>query len=174
MSGGEGLASAVALALAEAGPMIGDDAVQLPLLDVGAVEAARDGVEGRDPGRAVEAVRRAGRPKGATNKRTGAWRDYLLSKYAHPLEVLAQAYSRPVETLAAELGCTRKEAFDSQIRAAAELAPFIESKMPVGVAIDARGVIQLVINGAEPAAIGADASEVMGLSAMAQIQGLSE
>jgi hypothetical protein len=176
---GDGLSSAAALAIGAAGPMVEPDEVQLfmPLADAGAIEAARDGVAGRDPHRAIEQVRRAGRPKGATNKRTGVWRDYLLSRYAHPLEVLAQTYSRPVEALAAELGCSRKEAFDSQIRAAAELAPYIESKMPVAVAVDARGVIQLVINGSEAAAgaiIDAEGGEVLGLSAMAQNQGVTE
>ena len=179
MSGGDGISAAVASALAEAGPMIEPEPVQalLPLADAEAIEAARDQREDRDAGQAVQLVRKAGRPKGASNKRTAQIRDYLLSRYAHPLEVLAQTYSRPVEALAAELGCSRIEAFKVQVSAAAELAPFIESKMPVAVGIDARGTVQLVINGAEAVPGGfIDAEGVVmgGLSAMLQNQGDSE
>ncbi|MFZ4687864.1 MAG: hypothetical protein ACOYLS_01370 [Polymorphobacter sp.] len=175
MSGGEGIASAVAQAMAEAGPMAAPVKIEqlLPLGDALAIEAARDGRADRNAGHAVEAVRAAGRPKGATNKRTAAWRDYLLSKYAHPLEVLAQAYSRPVETLAAELGCTKLEAFTAQVKAAAELAPFIESKMPIGVAVDARGTISLVIHGADSGEA-VEGGSAWGLSAMLQNQGVDQ
>lgn len=171
---GEGMASAVAAAMAEAGPMIGAVEVErlLPLGDAMAIEAAR---EGRRIDQAVDLVRKAGRPKGAVNKRTAVMRDYLLTRYPHPGEALAQAYSRPVEVLAAELGCSKLEAFQAQVRAAAELLPYIESKMPVAVAVDARGAISLVIHGADGAAgavIDADGGEMLGLSAMLRNQGV--
>jgi hypothetical protein len=179
MSGGDGIGAALAQAMAEAGALVEPAPVQvaLPLGDAEAIEAARDLRPDRDAGHAVQAVRKAGRPKGASNKRTGQLRDYLLSRYAHPLEVLAQAYSRPVETLAAELGCSKVEAFGLQVRAAAELAPFIESKMPVAVGIDARGTVQLVIHGGEAAGgavIDAEGVTLGGLSAMLQNQGVIE
>jgi hypothetical protein len=176
---GDGIGAALGAALAQAGPLVEPEAVQapLPLGDVEAIEAARDGRPDRDAGQAVQLVRKAGRPKGAMNKRTGQLRDYLLSRYAHPLEVLAQTYTRPAEVLAAELGCTKLEAFQQQVRAAAELAPYIESKMPVAVGIDARGTVQLVINGAEAAGgaiIDAEGVTLGGLSAMLQNQGVMD
>jgi hypothetical protein len=74
-------------------------------------------------------------------------RDFLLAQFTHPLVVLAQTYSRPVETLAAELGCSHLEAFQLQVKAAVELAPYVESRMPVAVNVDARGTIALTIHG---------------------------
>lgn len=178
MSGGAGIGAALAAAMAEAGQLMEPAPVQvaLPLGDAADIEAARDQRADRDAAHAVQAVRKAGRPKGASNKRTGLLRDYLMSRYAHPLEVLAQTYSRPVETLAAELGCSKLEAFQTQVRAAAELAPYIESKMPVAVGIDARGAISLVIHGADGTPggfIDASGAEVLGLSAMLQDQEVS-
>lgn len=163
MSGETGLAGVVAQAMAEAPPIVAD-AVQLPLIDVGMVEAER--AAGVTIGQAVENVRRAGRPKGAMNKRTGALRDYILNQFQHPAVALAQAYSRPVDMLAAELGCTKLEAFTVQVRAAGELLPYIESKMPVAVGIDQRGTIQLVIHGADERPAVVDGGELVGLSAM--------
>lgn len=163
MSADTGLAGIVAGAMAEAAPIVAD-AVQLPLIDVGAVEAERQA--GVAIGQAVENVRRAGRPKGAINKRTGQLRDFILAQYQHPAVALAQAYSRPVDTLAAELGCSKLEAFTVQVRAAGELLPYIESKMPVAVGIDQRGTIQLVIHGAEQRPATVDGGDLTGLSAM--------
>lgn len=173
MSGGagDGLASAVAIAMDAAGPMTAPEtaAPLLPLLDEHAVEAARDGSPTRDAGQAVERVRKAGRPPGAINKRTGVLRDFILNQYSHPAVVLAQTYSRPVDDLAAQLGCKRIEAFQVQVKAAAELLPYIESKMPVAVGIDARGAISLVLHGADGASGGvvdAQGIEMLGLTAM--------
>lgn len=124
-----GLASAVAAAVDAAGP------ARLPLADVETLDLftdpARAAADPREAARqALEAGRRSGRPRGSSNKRTAKWRDYLTSRYAHPLEVLASTISRTPAELAAELGCTRLEAFQLQQRAAAELAPYMESKMP--------------------------------------------
>lgn len=45
-------------------------------------------------------MRGRGRPSGSVNKRTMAMASYLLSKYRHPLDVAAAAYSmKPVELL---------------------------------------------------------------------------
>lgn len=92
MAGDDGLASAVALAMAEAGQLVPDEGPMplLPLLDAEAIEVGRDRPGGI--GAAVnEAARRPCRPRGAINKRTVRTRDYLLSRCAHPLEVLAVA-----------------------------------------------------------------------------------
>lgn len=76
-----------------------------------------------------------GRPPGARNKSTAAWRDYLLGRYPSPLVALAEAYTRPARDLAEELGCKPVEAFQVQMRAAAELAPYLHGKMPVEVQV---------------------------------------
>lgn len=118
----EGFASAVeqAMAMAPALPLRGAGVEQLALLpETGDIR--RDMVDALPRGR--------GRPAGAVNKRTGAWRDYLLTRYPHPLETLAAIQGTPVDVLAAELGCKRVEALAIIKSAAAELAPFMESKM---------------------------------------------
>lgn len=84
--------------------------------------------------------RSAGRPAGSRNKSTQAWRDHILGRYSSPLVFLAEAYSRSVHDLARELGCTLLEAYDRQVKAAAELAPYLHGKMPV----------ELQVNGALP------------------------
>ncbi len=124
-----GLASAVEAAVADQGarlPLTPAEDLDL-FTDLEAsrrspVQAARD---------AIDEARARGRPRGSPNRRTLKWRDYLASRYAHPLEVLAQTITRTPAELAAELGCSTFEAFTLQQRAAAELAPYMESKMPV-------------------------------------------
>ena len=135
-----GVSSAIQLAVAEAGPM-------LPLSDPEQLELLRSEKGTLTRASIDAAVAKSGRPRGAINKRTAKVRDYLLSRYAHPLEVLAQAYSRPTDALAAELGCKREEAFALQIKAAAELAPYIEGKMPVSVNLAVQSDLHLVIPG---------------------------
>lgn len=80
-----------------------------------------------------ELGRGPGRPKGSPNKRTAKLRDYVLARYRHPAEVLAALASMPVERLAADLLCDRIEAATLQVRAATELLPYLESRMPVAV-----------------------------------------
>lgn len=137
---GEGFGAGVAAALDQAGPLLPlRDAEQLDLLQDkhGRVVSSRIG----------EATRSRGRPPGASNKRTADVRDYLLSRYAHPLEVLAQMISRPTDTLAAELGCKPVEALALQKSAAAELAPYLEGKMPVTVNVNGRRDVVLFMPG---------------------------
>jgi hypothetical protein len=106
---------------------------QLPLLPADQLEALPDDATARR--QALTQPRRGpGRPPGARNRSTEDWRRYLLSKYRSPLEALAEAYSRPVRDLAAELDCKPIEAFAVQMRAAADLAPYLHGKMPVEVA----------------------------------------
>lgn len=135
-----GMGAAVAAAVEEAGAL-------LPLRDAEQLELIRDD-RGRLERPAVgEAPRQRGRPRNARNKRTQELRSYLLSRYAHPLEVLAQIYSRPTDALAAELGCKPVEALAIQKSAAAELAPYVEGKMPVAIDLTARGDFVLAIEG---------------------------
>lgn len=88
-------------------------------------------------GEAVQAAiaeqrRRAGRPPGAQNKSTVAMRQWLLSRGADPLQRLMEFALHTPTSLAAELGCTRLEAF-RELRALWEAcAPFFHGKaLPV-------------------------------------------
>jgi hypothetical protein len=85
-----------------------------------------------------------GRKRGSGNRRNKEFRDFVLSRGGHPGEFLQRVYDRPVEQLAAELVCDKKEALDRQIRCAAELLPFIEGKMPTKVDLTVKGDMQLV------------------------------
>lgn len=149
----KGSAAAVAEAVQAAGP-VRRAAVQqrLPLAEAGALALALD----ENPGNRVAAVkeaRRRGRPRGSRNRRSEDLARFILSRYAHPLEVLAQTYSRPVEDLAAQLGCEPAAAMALQVRCAAEALPYFESKKPVAVQVDTR-MIQLVIAQGEAAGDG--------------------
>lgn len=126
---GDGLRAAVELALDAAAEPVA--AEQLPLLPAEDLAALPDDEMQRR--RQLAAPRGPGRPKGSSNRKTLAMRDWILSRYRSPLEVLAETYSRPVADLALELGCSRIEAFDRQQRAAIELAPYLHGKAPVEV-----------------------------------------
>ena len=136
----DGLVSATDAAIAAAGPLLPlRDAEQLPLIDLPGKRLRRDQVEQLPRGR--------GRPVGATNRRTTAWRDYLATRYTHPLETLAVIQSQPVDKLAAELGCKPIEALAVIKSAAAELAPYMEGKMPVAIDMTMKGDMMLAIAG---------------------------
>lgn len=95
-----------------------------------------DGPEGAlGPVSAVLERRGPGRPKGAINKRTEDLRRFLLARFKHPIVALAEVYSIPVDELARELGCDKVDALTLQLRAAAEVAPYVDSKMPAKVHI---------------------------------------
>jgi hypothetical protein len=131
----DGMAAGVAAAMAEQPAAVEARAVQLPL--IGADDLAALPAQGYER---VKALRtgRPGRPVGAINRSTDEWRRYLLSRYASPLQVLCETFSRPVADLMLELGCTRLEAFRIQMMAAAEAAPYLHGKMPIEVAVTGR------------------------------------
>lgn len=93
------------------------------------------------------ALRSTGRPKGASNKRTLAMRDlYLRLGYTHPMLFMGEVLSRPVAQLAQELDCKLAEALEIQRKVAADLAPYLESKMPTQVkAPDGEGLPVLIM-----------------------------
>lgn len=82
---------------------------------------------------------KGGRKKGALGRRNAEFRKLILASGGHPGVFLQRVYDRPVEQLAAELNCTKKEALDRQIRCAGELLPFVEGKMPATVNLSVRG-----------------------------------
>lgn len=138
MAEATGVAAAVQAAHREA-PAPVDGAEQLPLAGL---PLAAKGAE-------LQATpeRERGTRKGVPNKRTQAWVDFILSRYQSPLVALAETMSRPVTELCAELACTRLEAFQLQIRAMSELAPYLHQKLPQALSIEAAsGVALLNIN----------------------------
>lgn len=82
-------------------------------------------------GRMVEAVRRdrAGRPPGAQNKATKEIKDLIRRLIGDPLFERARWAAHTPESLAAELGCTKLEAFDRLDRIRNELAPYFYARL---------------------------------------------
>lgn len=127
----EGLSSAVEMVGVGEPPK--DESEQLELIPAA---LPLDGFDAKIQGVSVTAVaekRTAGRPKGAKNKRTQEWADYILSQYQSPLIALAETYSRPTEELSKFLGCKKLEALNVQLSAAKEVASYVHQKMPVAV-----------------------------------------
>lgn len=91
-------------------------------------------------------LRGPGRPPGARNKRTLEWAEYLLTRYASPLEVLAQMAVARVDELAASLGCTKLEAFQEKRQAAIALVPYVHQKQPLAVNLNNKTFVYLTIN----------------------------
>lgn len=126
---------------------------------------------------AMQGPRPKGRPPGSVNRATLANRDYILARRRSPLMVLADAISRSVHDLAAELGCSKLEAFDRQISAATALAPYLHGKMPVEVQVSGQGLPVLML--ADPAAMaaalaGAASGDLPDLSSLRPIGGHAE
>jgi len=104
-----------------------------------------------EPGAPTPEPRRPGRPPGSRNKRTLDWINYLLSRYASPLEVLAQMTVARVEDLARDLHCTRLEAWQEKRHAAIGLAPFLHQRQPLAVNLTERRVVYLTIEATDTA-----------------------
>lgn len=104
----------------------------------------------------LSSSRGAGRPPGAKNKNTEAWRDYMLARYPSPLDALAQTYIVPIEELCKILSCTRLEAFKLQMAAAKELAPYLHQKQPLAIDTGDKGLIQMFIGSVQAATQASD------------------
>lgn len=141
-NGKEGLKTAVAESFdpAQAPPdsMAGEQVdLFLPLHNVSDGKIARE--------RGLPARRGAGRPPGSKNKNTEAWREYILARYPSPLVGLAETYSRPVEDLAADLRCSRKDAYVIQLQCMNAVLPYVHQKQPQAVDLGDGGLMTLVI-----------------------------
>lgn len=111
---------------------------QLSLLD----EKAEDG---SPVPVSLNAKRGPGRPKGAQNKSSKEWAQMMLSKYQSPLVFLFETFNRPVEALAAELGCDNLEAFKVQQAAAGKAAEYVHQKMPMAVDLKTEDTAQIYL-----------------------------
>lgn len=135
--------AAVAIALAAAGnPSTEHKEEQLDIEDLIGAPLRLDQVEvlNRNGNRGV------GRPLHSRNKRTVEWAEYLLTRYASPLEVLAQMAVARVDVLAAQLGCTKFEAYQEKRLAAIALVPFIHQKQPLAVNLNNKTFVHLTIS----------------------------
>ncbi len=101
---------------------------------------------------------RPGRPAGSVARATAEWRQLILGRYRSPLIIFAEACNRPVAELAAELRCSLKDAFEIQMKAAAELAPFVHSKMPIAVTGDGPPQVGITL------AVSAETAAAMGMA----------
>lgn len=99
--------------------------VQQEFLDLDGPE----GSEGPVTARHVER-RGPGRPPGSPNKRTEDLRRFVLSRFKHPVVALMEIGAMPAHELAEYLACKPLDALTLQIRALAEAAPYVDSKMP--------------------------------------------
>lgn len=150
--GAEGLVSAVAAAVEEAGPVLFGRAEQIDL-----ALGDREPTPANMRAAALEARRSGpGRRKGSRNKRTEELRTYLLSQYRHPVETLMAIQATDPDILAAELGITEAEATGLIIKAAAEAAPYVAGKMPVEIELAGKGHMTLYLGGAAVPGAGAD------------------
>ena len=114
----------------------------------------------------VERTGKAGRPKGARNRSTTEWVEYILGRHKSPLTVLAELYSRSTEDLVNELQrladansrlragegegfnvsvarISPLEVLKLQRDAAVALLPYIHKRQPMALEIDAkpRGIV---------------------------------
>jgi hypothetical protein len=141
-----GIAGAVQAAARAAGEAPAEPA-QLELAGLPLAAVAEPAREHETP----DSPRRGGRAPGTPNRRTQAWVEHILGRYRSPLVAMAETYSRPVEELARLLSCTRLEAFQLQLRAMQELAPYVHQKLPQAVQVEGKGVAMLAI--VDPAAL---------------------
>ena len=100
--------------------------------------------------------RRRGRPPGAKNKRTDDFKRWVLASGRHPAAFMVEVYSTPTEVLMDLSGKTYLECLDRQIRCAENIQPYMESKKPVDVNIDATGDFNLIVPGMNISADDAD------------------
>lgn len=117
-----------------------------------------------------EPVMTGGRPAGSVARKTAEWQQYILTRYRSPLVGLAEIAARPARDLAEELGCTALEAFDRQLKALAELAPYVHSKMPAAVQHEGAPTVPIYL-GVSPAMAARMGVEV-GAAESETIQGL--
>lgn len=93
-------------------------------------------------------AKRAGRPKGAKNRKTEQVQAYYHARgYTDPLLILAEIANADPLALAQVIGGKepRKAAFDAIRGAASELMPYFHGKMPVKVEVEGGQLPVLVI-----------------------------
>ncbi len=97
---------------------------------------------------ALEQLRtgRAGRPKGARNKRTVRSVEWLLSTHRDPRAVLLAIAEASTEELALALGCKPLEALQEKRLAAIGVLPYVAQRMPLAIDLTERKIVFLSID----------------------------
>ena len=88
-----------------------------------------------------------GRKPGAVNRSTADLARYLGQFGPDPAVKLMRMIARPVDLLAAELGCSLGDAWDRQARVAMDLMPYFHGKKPVAIDMTVKGDFHLAIAG---------------------------
>lgn len=112
-----------------------------------------------------EARRGRGRPKNSRNKRSSDFAAFILSHGTHPAITMMQIQSTPPEVLverSRQIDPVKRrlsygDAQALRVRCAEGLLPYIESKKPVAVELDAKGDFNLLIPGVNISPDDADA-----------------
>lgn len=139
-----------------------DQEEQLSLLDPLSPEEMAEALEEAGPGAGPLAVaqlarerRGRGRPKGAPNRRNEDFRNYLLQFGRHPALTMMEIQSTQPEVLmelsrrfdSEKRRMTYGEAMQLRVRCAEALLPYVESKKPVAIELDATGDFILAMPG---------------------------
>lgn len=142
----EGMATAVAMAMDAAGQAPGG--AEQDVFELFADQAAPMGGALERTGSSG-----AGRPKGARNKSTEQWRQYLLAKYPSPLETLLAMTVRTPEQLAREMKLYKPIVYEGEITAheldtgaalsvirdaAVAALPYLHQKQPLALEVKNR------------------------------------
>lgn len=99
-------------------------------------------------------VRRGGSRKGVPNRRTEDFKKfYAASGFRDPLMFLGHVISIDTDELAKHLACKRVQALDVQRKAAENLAPYLHSKQPTQVAVDAGDATPMLVIGGDVAIV---------------------
>lgn len=129
---------------------------------------------------AVEAPPRSGpkggRPAGARNRSTEQWRQYLLSKYPHPLETLLALTTRKPVDLARELGLYKfheGKLVKELNPATGELVPVLDTGAATKVLVDAASAALPYIAQKQPLAIEAK-GKIAGVIVIGDMAGLQD
>ncbi|MFN7027850.1 MAG: hypothetical protein ACK4PC_00625 [Sphingopyxis sp.] len=117
-----------------------------------------------------------GRKAGSKNRQNLEFQRYLLQFGPQPGVTQMRFLGRSVEQLAAELGCTKLQAAQLQIRCDDNLLPYFASKMPVAVDVRHRGDVTIeffdgaagAIDGGDLVSEGADSDLLGGLGFAAE------
>lgn len=92
-----------------------------------------------------------GRPPGARNRNTEAWRDWLLGPgKASPLERLSVVAQANTVALAKAWGAKALDVAKLQVNAAIGLAPYVHQKMPLALQVEGGGLVPVMVFGEMP------------------------